>query len=87
MKLQKDYMAFLFLWEYVTRCETKSRQARVSHNIEGGERGDQLMAKTLLTGKVIKFAFSFLITCMLSNVVPSSSVMNMTRADWRGMQN
>lgn len=36
------------------------------------------------TGKVIKFAFPFLIICMLSNVGFSDSLMKMTLENWKG---
>ena len=42
------------------------------------------MTKTILTGKVIKFAFPFLIIYMLSNIGFSDSLMKMTLENWRG---
>lgn len=82
-------MAFLFVClffqEYVDGRETKSRQPSAFHKIEGGEGEDQLMIKTLPTGKVTTFAFSALIICVLSNIKPSSFLTKMTIANWRGV--
>lgn len=55
-EVMKEYMAclvgwlFLFPQECVDGCETESRQPRAFHKIQG-VGGDQLIIKTLLTGK------------------------------------
>ena len=71
----------LFFQEYVDG----RRQPSAFRKIEGGEGEDQLMIKTLPTGKVTTFAFSSLTICVLSNIKPSSFLTKMTIANWRGV--